>query len=126
MTVFTCNICLLLLSVSLLLLFYEPDLVKMNRLLIFEWLNCCYPNYVLSWIRYKANKLFVNLVHHSFAKLCIRHELIRLLNETPNIIKDKVHTHSQIGFFIYIKQYFINTYEITCQIVNCYTCNSQA
>ena len=56
-------------------------------------------------------------------KQCIRYELIHYLNELPNIITDKVHTHSSKGFSLYIKQYLLNPYENSCRIPNCYVCN---
>ena len=71
----------------------------------------------------EETRLFVIGVHHSFAKYCIRHEIISLLNEMSDIIKDRVHTHNLNGFALYVKQYFINIYETTCQIVNSYVCN---
>ena len=69
-------------------------------------------------------KLIVSRVSHTYAKKCIRHELVKLINETPDIIMDKVHTHSLFGFSMYVKKNLITKYEITCQVENCYVCNS--
>ena len=69
------------------------------------------------------NKIFVTHVHHTFSKQCIRYELIHILNETPEIVKDKVNTHSIQGFSVYLKQYYIKNYETDCHIPNCYICN---
>mgnify|MGYP000297251403 CR=1 FL=1 len=55
---------------------------------------------------------------------CIRHEIIETLNNTPDIVLNKVHTHSRTGFVYYAKQYFINKYTVTCTIANCYVCNA--
>ena len=66
---------------------------------------------------------FVFRTQHTFARKCLRHELTRILNLTPDIIKDKVHTHSFFGFSQYIKKYFIENYEISCSVPNCYICN---
>ena len=70
------------------------------------------------------DKFFVRRVNHSFAKLCIRYELVQYLNKMPKNVIDKVHTHSFRGFCSYTKEYFINSYELLCQIRNCYICNS--
>lgn len=69
------------------------------------------------------HKLFVHRVNHSFAKMCIRFELVQYINKMPVIITDKVHTHSLKGFSTYTKQYLINSYKIVCQIPHCYVCN---
>ena len=71
----------------------------------------------------EKHKLFVHRVNHSFAKLCIRHELVHYLNELPCVIKDKVYTHSFRGFSDYTKQHFINKYDTICHINDCYVCN---
>ena len=63
-------------------------------------------------------------VYHTFAKNCLRIYLPKLLNESASCILSKVETHSIQGFSFYIKQYFINKYQDTCQIENCYVCNT--
>ena len=39
-------------------------------------------------------------------------------------IKDKVYTHSSPGFSTYTKKIYIEKYENSCQIRNCYVCNN--
>ena len=68
--------------------------------------------------------LFIPLTRHSFAKKCLRHEIIRVLNSVPELIKEKVHTHSYQGFTNYVKLAFLRDYETYCTIPNCYVCNS--
>ena len=56
---------------------------------------------------------------------CIRHEIVDTINNTPDTILNKVHTHCKTGFASYAKQYLINKYIVTCTIANCYVCNAQ-
>ena len=37
--------------------------------------------------------------------------MIRTVNNSPNDITDKVHTHSLYGFSSYIKQYLLGNYD---------------
>ena len=55
---------------------------------------------------------------------CIRYEIIESLNNTPDIVLDKVHTHSRTGFAYYVKQHLINKYDVNCTITNCYVCSA--
>ena len=41
----------------------------------------------------------------------IRHNLIQTINNTPNNIIDKIHTHSLRGFLNYIKVFIFGNYE---------------
>ena len=66
---------------------------------------------------------FVTHTEHIFARKCLRHEIVRILNATPEEIGEKVHTHSYFGFSQYVKQYYIAKYEMICIIPNCYICN---
>ena len=70
------------------------------------------------------DKLYVHWAGRNYTKQCIRFELVRYLNDVPDLIKDKVHTHSLNGFSLYVKHYFIETYDIHCQIPNCYVCST--
>ena len=54
------------------------------------------------------------VITHEFAKKTLRNTLINTLNNCPDRILDKVHTHSQWGFTNYAKKYFINEYTLTC------------
>ena len=59
-----------------------------------------------------------------FRKKCLRYDLIQKINHTPNIIHDKVQTHSFKGFSNYIKKYFITLYSSTCNNAQCYSCKN--
>ena len=62
-------------------------------------------------------------VQHEFAKHSLRYTLPRTIKNTPNIILNKIYTHSLHGFATYIKNFFIQTYNIVpCTIINCYIC----
>ena len=71
-----------------------------------------------------ARNIHTIRVKHSFAKKCLRYNLPILINNTPKNIKDKVYTHSLPGFSTYIKKIYIEKYENSCQIRDCYVCNN--
>ena len=73
----------------------------------------------------RQNKLlYVCTANHEFSKKCIRHNLPKIINDIPENLKDKVHTHSLQGFSQYIKQYFLHAYKEVCQEPQCYVCNN--
>ena len=45
-----------------------------------------------------------------------------IYDHAPDLLKDKVTTHSLHGFSNYIKLYYLNTYIEQCAIQNCYIC----
>lgn len=71
----------------------------------------------------RRKSLFPIRANHTFSKNFIRYSLAGLVNSTPCIITDKIQTHSFHGFSNYTKTHFINNYNTTCNILNCYTCN---
>jgi len=60
----------------------------------------------------------------NISKQNIRHSLPRLINACPHSITEKVLTHSLHGFSIYVKNYLIAKYESTCEIPDCYVCQT--
>ena len=52
----------------------------------------------------------------------IRISLPQCINETPAFILDKLFSHSLHGFSLFVKNYFISLYNISCLIQNCYIC----
>jgi hypothetical protein len=58
------------------------------------------------------------------SKDCIRYKLHHIINSNPNLLIDKVYTHSFNGFSNYAKKYFLSTYSNTCTILDCYICNN--
>ena len=70
-----------------------------------------------------VHNIHTTRVQHEFAKHSLRYTLPRTINNTPNIILNKIYTHSLHGFATYINNYFIQTYNIVpCTIINCYIC----
>ena len=60
---------------------------------------------------------------HSLVQNCIRFYIPKILTTTPEIILDKIHTHSYTGFSKYFKLFTINNYSERCTVANCYICN---
>ena len=69
-----------------------------------------------------ANNLFTPRVTHEFAKRCIRYSVIKTVNNSPDLIKNKIHTHSIHAFCCYIKKHYLHNYESICHVINCYVC----
>ena len=70
----------------------------------------------------RQHEIHIVGIKHSFAKRSLKHHLPITLNDTPQIVKDKLYTHSLRGFVNYAKYNFINKYHNSCAIVNCYVC----
>ena len=60
----------------------------------------------------------------SCAEKCVRNFIPKLLHSMPACITEKLYTHSLNGFAKYTKRYFIQNYDETCQIENCYICQN--
>ena len=71
----------------------------------------------------QKDDIYQPFVRHDYAKKCIRFDVPHVVNNTPSIILDKVHTHSLSGFSLYVKNYILDSYQDTCNIVNCYICS---
>ena len=112
------------------------DLFKLNMLKwYFRFENKQLPNYFLS---YKVKKQ--SLIHeyptrinsqvfppHTRIKTteyCLRNRISVVLNTTPELVIEKVHTHSYHGFSHYAKRDMISKYSEVCNIENCYVCKS--
>ena len=63
-------------------------------------------------------------VKHEYAKKRIRYCIPNTLNNCPDLIKHKLYTHSIEGLSSYMKRHHIETYTMTCEIENCYICNT--
>ena len=48
----------------------------------------------------------------------------KIVYDTPEIILDKIFSHSLHGFVDYVKQYYISLYTYDCSIRNCFVCNN--
>ena len=56
------------------------------------------------------NKIYTYEVKHAFAQKCLRHSLPFLLNNLPELGKEKLISHSTQGFAKYVKFYFLQRY----------------
>ena len=65
-------------------------------------------------------KIYAYKVKHPFAQKCLRYSLPLLLNKVPEIVKEKLISHSTQGFAKYVKLYFLQSYQVTCTILGCY------
>ena len=68
------------------------------------------------------------VISHELAKQLIEYKLLELLNSESDtlLISSKVHTHSFIGFKIYIKNKVIDSYSYICYKVVCESCRRLA
>ena len=73
-------------------------------------------------VRYKQ-MLHVKKVKSKIAEQSIEYSLPKIVNLTTPHILDKTFTHSTSGFCHYVKQYFIQQYNINCTVEYCYVCN---
>ena len=55
---------------------------------------------------------------------CVRYTIPYTLKHLPNLITDKIQTHSCKGMTMYFKTFILNSYESECHTVNCYICQT--
>ena len=60
---------------------------------------------------------------HEFARHSISYRFPKIFNEMNQNIKDKIYTHSLDGFKYYVKQNFLESYNVNCDLTNCYICD---
>ena len=66
-------------------------------------------------------------IKHDFADQWLCYQLSKILNENgSNGMSSKVFTHSFSGFSNYIKNAFIDTYIMHCNVINCVSCSKFA
>ena len=68
------------------------------------------------------NQIYTYKVKHAYAQKCLRHSLPLLLNNLPEIVKEKLILHSTQGFAKYVKLNFYQSYQVACTIQDCYVC----
>ena len=110
-----------ILKVNILKFYYQHE----NKNLPIYFQNIEY-NPSISSHHYNTRKHeYVYYVKHEFAKKSLKYTIPKLINETPTFIKDKVHTHSLIGFKSYTKNYYLSYYSLECSSPqNCYICQN--
>ena len=93
------------------------------------------PDYFLlhSWLIVQAgthayntrnNLYLLPRINHKFSEFYVRYQLPRLLNNNVRNIIEKVNTHSEQGFTIYVKRHLISQYSEYCDVINCYICGN--
>ena len=110
------------------------DLLKLQQLkFYFKFNESSLPVYLQNWdITTNAHVHNYNTreyacihtfkVKHEFAKKCLKYNLPKLINDTPERVKDKINTHCLQGFINYGKNDMIHKYGNICIIQHCYTC----
>ncbi len=81
-------------------------------------------------VKYETHNYATHTLHnihhpktqHEYVK-CIRFNIRKVINSSPNDILNKITTHSLQGFSGYIKQYILYSYEENCHIRHCYIYN---
>ena len=65
-------------------------------------------------------------VKHDFAKQRFKCRIPSIFNNMDELIKTKIFSHSFIGYKIFVKNIFIyiNSYDVNCNIPNCYICSN--
>jgi hypothetical protein len=118
---------------KLCLLTVDDMLKKKLYKLFFRMVNSKVPEYfpVNAWLVHQAgtheyntrnNLYLLPRIYNKFSEACVRYQLPNLLNESVRNITEKVHTHSEQGFVIYVKKQLISRYKEHCNVVNCYIC----
>ena len=123
------------------MLFKKLGLLKFDDLcslhdskMCFKHLNLLVPNYLTSSLAlefsstryairsYNSNSYNLPHIKHSFAKQMLSYRIPNILNKMPDSVRNKITSHSFIGFKLYIKANFINNYQTECSIQNCFVC----
>ena len=68
-------------------------------------------------------RLVYTILYREIWSKCLKYNLPHIINDTPEIVVEKIYTHSLRGFTTYAKQFLIQKYTDTCEIPNCYSCN---
>ena len=68
------------------------------------------------------HKIYTDKVKHALAQKSLRHSLPLLLNNLPEIVKEKLISHSTQGFAKYVKLYLLQSYQVACTMQDCYVC----
>ena len=110
------------------------DIFKLNLLKFqFKLVNDTLPVYFssiftkdeLSHNHNTRNRLLLRnpTPNHSSSLNTIRYHLPHFIDNIPEIISNKISSHSYKGFSDYSKKYFIKEYSFECNDPDCYVCN---
>ena len=112
------------------------DIYKLNLLkFFFNYKKDCLPNFFKgmfdeiypthSYFTRQREQPVVDRARTVAANQSIRYSLPEEIKNTPELILEKITTHSFYGFTNYAKQYFISQYDPVCTLTNCYICNRE-
>jgi hypothetical protein len=99
---------------------YKQDLLPRYYENIFSWGNINHQ-----YNTRNRNTDYLVLPNKASCAKCLRYFVPKLLQDTPEIILEKINTHSIKGFAQYCKTYFLNQYPASCTKENCYICGRQ-
>ena len=81
------------------------------------------PNYnIHSHDTRKATNIHTSMTRHEFAKKCLKYNLPHIINDIPELVLERIVTHSLRGFAYYFKMYLLQKYQNVCTISDCYIC----
>ena len=118
-------------------LFKQLNLLKIEDQLKLQELKCYFkyihrhlPVYLLNWQitpnvniylhdTRKSKNIHTAKSKHEFTKQCLKYNLPFIINNTYDIVKEKIYTHSLRGFTIYAKNFHLQTYTLP----KCYSCH---
>ena len=75
--------------------------------------------------RGRYHKIQIPLVRHEYFRNILRYQLPVVINMTSPLILDKIFTHGQRGFTLYMKKMCIKDYFENCNVQNGFVCNRQ-
>ena len=110
------------------------DLLKLQELkFYYKYRHQNLPVYLLNWQitpntyihnynTRRKTELHTYRTKHEFAKKFLKYNLPHVINNIPDLVIDKIVTHSLKGFSSYAKNYMLQKYNDTCSFLNCYIC----
>ena len=81
------------------------------------------PNtYIHNYNTRRKTELHTYRTKHEFAKTFLKYNLPHVINNIPDLVIEKIVTHSLKGFSSYANNYMLQKYNDTCSFLNCYIC----
>ena len=94
-------------------------ILKLQELKLYHKFSTCKTYHLIKTIVFTT---LIHLVSIIYIQPGYTTNLPHTINNAPDLLKDKITTHSLHGFSNYIKHYYLNTYIEQCAIQNCYIC----
>ena len=102
----------------------QPDNERLVRVVQTETLQCVPRSSIHDHDTRNASQIDTVYTRTHMAAKCIRSQLPLVLNDTPEVILNKINTHSIQGFSFFVKQYYLSKYTTRCHEIACYVCNN--